>query len=980
MLPSESSNLPSSAADQDCREEYNALARGGTGNWVRNTQTYGWRLRFPDEETASLWINAVSSLNAPMGGIGGTEPIEGGDSTRRLTHHRYGNPPPEDASAIGYNVATTAVRSRRSNLKAGFLVIWVALVLSIVWSPLWGPNRLADVSVNDDSSQETILREICNPSPAETRVTITGEETVSPSRCNPLRASTGVEGVLTPSAEAEASFAAKNWRRWDPPPFFPASDLESMPKPQILNFGWASVLQKKNLTREIPNPSMPERMVAVNPKPQVSNDSHLGQASALEIVSIAISEFADTSKLFLAALVVSMTSPSTQDLPPQVQTIYRKIILHVSEHFSLNFSSLLTLFAASIMLVSASSIVYQTFPSLTSVLWSWRHWISAAACLMLVIILGQDTYENHWRLPLRYGLYWNGWAQTLVATGTALAGNSALQRALGRPAPRYSLSTARKASAALSGIVLTLSVPLALRSTHEGSHSAGGKPDRVFAARLCGTSALVAFHVGLYFLGRAVREITAFNGRFPVGLCIHRLSLLPAWIAYATLSSAGDAARRGMVLVRRVVCPSVEVCVSLARMCAEHSSPLTSRGMIWVVALAEAIVSPPLTVLRYFVASSFRLALAAKETWHQVASPFLRQIYTILMRSARKLMQWTRLGQRFVYNKIVKPASRAFCYSTKALSELILLLTDALNRLLQSCLNAVKACLEFMKPLCRIMHESVHRIALQYIYPTLVPAFAFLRGATMAITRNLYNAVITLICLFVQKYWQLIPAGLVINGSLTFASFAVKMKDSGLLVQAEYALGSWALLLIGITVLKAVLFSQRNFVSQHVVLKESILWHVDLHFPYAFNQVILSGWNALSTVLKLILHSVDIAVRETFRFIWKLLHWLHNTSTKPMFRTAKNIFLFIWISPYLSLLLSLFTLYILHLRHVGAIALTLPEFWKIFANGQAYGFLTMEFPTSLWFYATLVQDKLLHSSPMLIVSRVYGDVYDPFIH
>ena len=232
--------------------------------------------------------------------------------------------------------------------------------------------------------------------------------------------------------------------------------------------------------------------------------------------------------------------------PPPQPTLYRNGIdfLSINSDLVASFDIWLAALACIVLLVATSSLFHQASPTVSKVLWKCRHWVSVAVCLAVAVVLAQDSYINQWTMPLRYGLYWNGWIQSVAAAGFLLGGKTPLKKALGLPLTP--ISPARVASAGVSGCIVTMAVPLCFRSRYKSTQGQEG------AAVMLGVGAILSFFVGLYFLGRAVRHVTAFGG-IPVGLYLHRASLLPARFCYSVLSLVGDAAHAACSLLLRSI-------------------------------------------------------------------------------------------------------------------------------------------------------------------------------------------------------------------------------------------------------------------------------------------------------------------------------------------------------------------------------------------------------------------------------------------
>jgi len=219
---------------------------------------------------------------------------------------------------------------------------------------------------------------------------------------------------------------------------------------------------------------------------------------------------------------------------------------------------------------------------------------------------------------------------------------------------------------------------------------------------------------------------------------------------------------------------------------------------------------------------------------------------------------------------------------------------------------------------------------------------------------------------------------LVFNGSLIFAKAAVNTNGFN---QASYGLGSWTLLLIGITILSAVASSEGNLVRQDVDIDDSILQHVDFHIGYAFLRIVTSGWHVLSTLLQLVLHALDLMVRESFKSLWKLLEFIHEHASRPLLHTAKVTFWRTWDSPYFSLFLSLGTLLSLHLYHTRAFDVIFPMRWVLSGDviNVTYQFLLFTFPGLVMRFCVQAKDCLFASGTVRIVGEFYDKVYDPIL-
>lgn len=297
------------------------------------------------------------------------------------------------------------------------------------------------------------------------------------------------------------------------------------------------------------------------PLPTAAKPITLADRSAARIVSSRLSNVLG----WLWHASHQLTMPSEATSPPKEVTLLRRTATALSDCVSAESeecglftqqasfiidNAWVSLPAMFVLVLSTASMVNRMAPQLGSFAWSTRYWFCSAGCFVATVLLGDDTYRNYLQPERKYGLYWTGWIHGWGTLGMLGLSAILLRWALKLPPPRQPISAARKASAGLSLIVGSLSVPLALRSVQ------GGTLDG--SAGVYAVSSALCFFVGTYFLGRAIRNITV--GGVEIGYMIHRASLLPARCIYCVLGGIGDVAHlvawltwKVLVLVRYAV-------------------------------------------------------------------------------------------------------------------------------------------------------------------------------------------------------------------------------------------------------------------------------------------------------------------------------------------------------------------------------------------------------------------------------------------
>mmetsp|Transcript_4267 Transcript_4267/g.9220 ORF Transcript_4267/g.9220 Transcript_4267/m.9220 type:complete len:1367 (+) Transcript_4267:113-4213(+) len=712
--------------------------------------------------------------------------------------------------------------------------------------------------------------------------------------------------------------------------------------------------------------------------------------------------------------------------PPPQQTLYRNGVefLSINADLFTSFDIWLAALSCMVLLVATSSLFHQASPTVSKVLWKCRHWVSFAFYLAFAAVLAHDSYVNQWTMPLRYGLYWNGWIQSVSGAAFLLLGKAPLKKALGLP--RTPISPARAASAGVSGCIVTMAVPLCFCSRYKSTQGQGE------VAMLLGVGAILSFFVGLYFLGRALRHVTAFGG-IPVGMYLHRASLLPARFCYSVLSLVGDATHAACsFLLRSISFVRMHIVVPIL----QTLSPCRDCFLDFICSVGNLAE----TILTHFIAIGCRIGQdTAKIIMQCITFTCLNVIEPLLQTlsaygdclfdfvCAAGSLAWTiladlvtvglRIGQEteriivqcinFVGLNVIEPALRALsaygdCFSdflgavgnlagticthfvTVGRRVALIIakpLLDAMIGLLGHIVDGVIFfCRQMQTLLSSILYFAVERIfvptfrrlctAAGFLFSRcLVPTLSFVRRAIAETAKFANKAVATIAGPFVKKYWQLIPAGLVLNGSFIFAKASLESLSKGLLVPAiEHALGSWALLLIGLTILDVVLTAaDGNLLRQHVVISDSVLRHVDLYLGYAVKKMVLSGWHALSTFLKLFLHSIDIIIRGGFRSLWAILRCVYDKVLMPLSRSAREAFSIVWNSPYLCILCSMGTLYAVYLHRNS----------KIHFHAVALATGTTSLLVALFHTVATLPASSLSSPPVSLTTTFLRETYEP---
>eukprot|EP00566_Odontella_aurita_P003855 CAMPEP_0113567926 /NCGR_PEP_ID=MMETSP0015_2-20120614/23551_1 /TAXON_ID=2838 /ORGANISM="Odontella" /LENGTH=1316 /DNA_ID=CAMNT_0000470383 /DNA_START=161 /DNA_END=4111 /DNA_ORIENTATION=+ /assembly_acc=CAM_ASM_000160 len=655
-------------------------------------------------------------------------------------------------------------------------------------------------------------------------------------------------------------------------------------------------------------------------------------------------------------------------------------------------------------------------------LWDSRIWCVVIILVVIGVTIGMDAYSNYLRHSLEFGLYWEGYARVILSAGCLFSSNVFRKKALGRR-PRHRMSAARKASAGLSAGVAILSLPLALRSIQDGRFL-GSPSSRIYA-----TSSFLSFFVGMYFLGRAIRHLSVAG--IEVGEFIHGSSLLPARSLYFVLGVAGDALhfvllqsgeifltlykafsplRKAIIKVAdEIVCLSSK-CLSLLWNTQEWVAQLiaTVSGRLGKLATAVLMrcrqgcrvvnhkfrsgfmifrskaIDPVVQIL--YLATKVFLG-KTKDLWQGYILPAVRsavylivklvrkatksindQIVFPLFRLMRRIMALTVdtlfcLGEMLVHS--VKALLHFFgkmfrrilsCVLHCVLLPLFEQCANALNRGLYILSNVISICLRQFIAICKALHSVISHFISQYFRPA---------------TAAMYTMCMVGVCSFTKKYWRLGASVISLHVSHQFALSAIAAP---VCAQTQYALGAWALMLVGYSVAAAVLSADGRLVPQYVTIRNSALWHIDMHLGYFVYHTLSSGWQALSTGLKLLLHSIDIVIRQTFTKAWKIGEVLHKRGTKPLINAFSSGLRLVWDSPHFSMIASLFTLSLLYLHHAGVITRIIPGIpWSLATN------LLVEIPAKA---SGLCNDILKQSRNVIPIKPVrffFSSVYSPLI-
>jgi len=643
---------------------------------------------------------------------------------------------------------------------------------------------------------------------------------------------------------------------------------------------------------------------------------------------------------------------ATEALLEPRPTPYRNILRFLSEYSTMatSIEFWLAALASVVLLVSSSSLFYQMLPAMSfasaGVLQRVaRHGLLAIALISSSALLCHDTYVNHLSAPLRHGLYWHGWIQCLVSFAMLARGKIATKVALGLPMSPNQMSPARTASAGVSGCAVTSSLPLALRGIHAMEEG------RMRDAAITWAGALLVFFVGLYFLGRAVRHVTAFGG-IPMGMYLHRASLLPVRFCYGVLSFAGDSTRTILKFaIGEVLFPLSKICYGMVR---------ERRMLRLVVPMWQLFCT-----LKDYAHRCVRECLVFVETFGRLLTTLLGSTTRVIwLNLIHPIVTRFLTILRYLWRKFALPCLRLSLRAAWICNDSAI----RLGSLSKSTLLSIY--LATVQNILRPIYTSLQRV---FIHVGMLLGKIFDKVATI------FGPPIVTVCgLFTKRYWKLIPALSILNGSVVFveASISTGMNTFSMV---QYLLGAWALLLIGLTIANAVLTNAggSSLTRQHIVIADSAFFRlVDLHIGYVVLRTVLSGWHALSTALRLTLHAIDIVIRRSFGYLWRSVVWLHKNTAMRMSHGVGYLFNIVWNSPFLGLIISSCSLCVMYLTHVGIIYLPDLSFPVRIHATTALGYFEMYFNLSLAFFVAMSEPL---KPPLLFIAKFLGDTYGPVI-
>jgi hypothetical protein len=175
---------------------------------------------------------------------------------------------------------------------------------------------------------------------------------------------------------------------------------------------------------------------------------------------------------------------------------------------------------------------------------------------------------------------------------------------------------------------------------------------------------------------------------------------------------------------------------------------------------------------------------------------------------------------------------------------------------------------------------------------------------------------------FFKKYWQLLSAGLALNGSYRCLAAAI-LTNSSSIDRVKYLLGAWSLAVITHIVAMSVLSSRGTLASQRVTVEGSALKFMDLRLCSALSRVCSSGWHGLSKAMELLLKAADFMVRKTCSGVW----WIGVTFQsiiKPALTFVLAIVSRIWNSPYVSILAAAGAVSVAYFFHQNQVTWDIP--------------------------------------------------------
>ena len=667
-------------------------------------------------------------------------------------------------------------------------------------------------------------------------------------------------------------------------------------------------------------------------------------------------------------------APTAEALPAPWPTPYRRLLGLFANHAGslARVQFWLALLAAAVLAVSASSLARRALPARlrpsARFARALSHGSAATALSSLALALAHDACVNGLVSPLRYGLYWRGWFQSLAALGLLGRARTAARRAWGLQTTSQ-LSRARATSAGVAGGAVTAGVPLALRGF------SAARDGRTHEALTTWAGALLVPLVGLYFLGRALRRMTAFGG-VPVGMYLHRFSLLPARFCYAVLSFVGDAAKVVLGYTRREASKTFyRAWYGLVRLVAPawQLFPLLRDSAQWAAEKCldfgenigrslKRLLSSACHALRHHL---FSLIAILKVLWESFVLPGLQALQTASAICFDGAIQLGRLAVG-----ILSPTRRAIVQYV--LSPICI----HIDMLVRSCVLSGLRALRMGTVICRdgaIQFGSwAYRASVEYVFhPFYSRLTSVFRNAVVII-----GPPITAMCnQFVKRYWKLVPTSLILNGALVFVKASMS-PGTNAISMVQYLLGAWALLLVGLTMANTVFLTGDNLMRQHVDIADSAyLPHVDLHVGYAVTRITQSGWHALSTVLRLVLHAIDILIRRSCGRLWNAIIWLHEHAAMRVYNGVRCLFKAVWNSPVAGMVVSssaLCTIYLLNHGVVRVPSLLFSTKLRLTAFRGYFEVLS----TSFLGFSTVL-DPL--KPPLLFMAKFFWKTYWPVV-
>jgi hypothetical protein len=753
--------------------------------------------------------------------------------------------------------------------------------------------------------------------------------------------------------------------------------------------------------------------------------------SAQELLpSISTLEPSAAAAQFLEIIAHPFQCPNKR--PPIVNTTFQAAVSWMNEHttqgaFIYDYFWLLVLLMP-ILAISSASILSATFPSAATVLFrrviGSRYWCQAFVCGILALIVAEESLSNYLSHSTSQPLLrWRGYHIAFAALGfggmAAGAVEDAMCTTLATPPPR-SFTRAQKAGAGFSIWVAGMSCPLMLDALLPQASEQKMK--------MLLSSVLLLF-TGVHFLGRvlepkAIGQNLVAASSFPVIVALHLIRTVIEHVLHPLVRFVVLAVWRICVLFARLIRSTLlPLCYQMSELCStvcytifRVSNHCVQACYRWTVPHLVYLGSTCVQAFQFTSDCSWNYVLVPIGTgvsawivcpiYHSGVYVSVTASHIIYAISGQIVKVW-RLGMNgglYVWSgmwgiicSVTAYVWGIICSVTAYVWGIICSVTAYVWGIICSVTAYVWGIICGVAAYVWGIICSVTAYVWGIICGVTAYVWGIICGVTvyicsnylrpgmsilMDIVKHIVHILGRVLAYFVvplsRKYWRLIPAALALNSAYLF-SRAFLQSHHNVVHQLEFALGTWAMLLVCVATIGSMM-TLHALPEQYVTINASILRFVDLFLLEGVKILLSTGMHAFGILLRLLLAAVDQSIVSWARLAWRhLIPIIWDRFLRPVFQTCRQCTLTIWRSPFSSGIPSVVVLLLAIAHHAGRISL--PDVHTLVGYLTPFSLTTGCYSSlSLWVARVIGSTMQVSIGVAAAVHRLFDGVYGAVIH